>query len=176
MTDMVIMAVGPDRPGLVSEFSQTLHAAGANLADSRMMNLHGQFAMLLRVQGEPATLEQLRSQVVQAGRGMGLTVTLPEASKSQSPPVVGRGVPYRLKTYSMDQPGIVHQITRLLQTHGVNIEELETRQESAPFSGTTLFTMQARLTVPAEVAVKPLRQKLQEAADAINCDLDLEPA
>ena len=85
-------------------------------------------------------------------------------------------MPFRLKTYSMDQPGIVHRVTRLLQENGVNIEELTTRQESAAFAGTPLFLMEARLTVPPTVAVRKLRGDLQSLCDALNCDVDLEPA
>lgn len=177
MPELVMMAVGPDRPGLVSEFSRTFHAAGANMADSRMMNLHGQFAMLILVQADQATLEKLQTQVLETGSQTGLTVTLhPVAGQGRvSSGGQAGGLAYRLKTYSTDQPGIVHQITRLLQEHQVNIEELETRQESAAFAGTMLFTMQAKLTIPASVAIKPLSQKLQQAAQSIHCDLDFEP-
>jgi glycine cleavage system transcriptional repressor len=85
-------------------------------------------------------------------------------------------VPYRLKTYSSDQPGIVHRVTDLLRAHGVNIEDLTTRQESAAFAGTPLFTMELLLTVPPTLAVRKLRTELEAMCDQINCDMDLEPA
>jgi glycine cleavage system transcriptional repressor len=44
--ELVVTAVGPDRPGIASDFTGHVHAAGANLADSRMVNLRGQFALL----------------------------------------------------------------------------------------------------------------------------------
>jgi glycine cleavage system transcriptional repressor len=86
------------------------------------------------------------------------------------------GVPFKLKTYSMDQPGIVHRVTHVLQQHGVNIEELQTRLESAPMAGMPLFTMEMRLTVPAKLPVRQLRAELQTLCDSLNCDVDLEPA
>ena len=86
------------------------------------------------------------------------------------------GLPFKLKTYSLDQPGIVHRISDALRIRGVNIEELATRQESAPFAGTTIFTMEMRLTVPPEVPIRELRSELQSLADLLNCDLDFEPA
>src|SRR3954467_5650695 len=52
---LVLTAVGADRPGLVSEISSLVLAAGANLEDSRMAIPHGEFALLLLVSGdEPA--------------------------------------------------------------------------------------------------------------------------
>jgi glycine cleavage system transcriptional repressor len=39
MPQMIITAVGPDRPGIVGELTGELHSAGANILDSRMVNL-----------------------------------------------------------------------------------------------------------------------------------------
>ncbi|MBP1601187.1 MAG: Glycine cleavage system transcriptional antiactivator GcvR, partial [Acidobacteria bacterium] len=50
------------------------------------------------------------------------------------------------------------------------------RQESAAFMGTPLFLMEMRLTVPPNVPIKELRARLQSACDALNCDVDFEPA
>ena len=47
MTQWIVTAVGPDRPGLVGELTGHLHAGKANLLDSRMVNLRGQFAIVL---------------------------------------------------------------------------------------------------------------------------------
>jgi glycine cleavage system transcriptional repressor len=86
------------------------------------------------------------------------------------------GVPFRLKTYSMDQPGIVHRIASYLHEQGVNIEELETSLESAPFMGTPVFTMELTMLVPKGVAVAKLRRDLESLGETLNCDVDLDPA
>ena len=44
LQELVVTAVGPDRAGIASDFTGHVHAAGANLADSRMVNLRGHFA------------------------------------------------------------------------------------------------------------------------------------
>ena len=85
-------------------------------------------------------------------------------------------MPFRLKTYSLDQPGLVHQISEVLRSHKVNIEDLSAKQESAPFAGDPLFTMEMRLTVPQNVSIKKLRTDLDALSEKLNCDLDLEPA
>jgi predicted amino acid-binding ACT domain protein len=45
----VLTAIGADRPGLVDEVSAYVLERGGNLEDSRMLNLHGQFAMMMLV-------------------------------------------------------------------------------------------------------------------------------
>jgi glycine cleavage system transcriptional repressor len=74
----------------------------------------------------------------------------------------------------MDQPGIVAKITDVLGIYGVNIEELETRVESAPFAGTPLFLLEAVVTVPTGISVRKLRDELVTLGDSIGCDIDLD--
>ena len=172
MTQLVITAVGPDRPGLVRDLSGHIHASGANLADSRMVNLRGHFALLVLVEGGPEVLEKTREKLRSTASEMGLTITFAE-----EPAAAPRaGVPFRLKSYSMDQPGIVHKVTSFLQEQGINIEELESKLDSAPFMGTSIFTMEVLLSVPAAVSVKDLRRSLEDLGGTLNCDIDLEPA
>ena len=170
--ELVVTAVGPDRPGLASELSGHVHAAGANLADSRMINLRGQFALVALVEGPAEVLESVKKRLREAAPSMGLAIETSAAPKT--PPRAG--VPFRLKTYSMDQPGIVHKITSYLREHGVNVEELATRLESAPFMGTPVFTMEIVMLVPPSVQVATLRRALEELGDSLNCDVDLDPA
>ena len=173
MPEIVITATGPDRPGLVGEFTGRLLAAGGNVADSRMVNLRGQFALVMLVEGGGQAIGAIRAAAEEAGGRMGLHVVAAEQTPAAR---AVAGVPYRLKTYSLDQPGIVHQVSQLLCRHGVNIEELDTRLTSAPFDGTPLFTMEMRVTIPGTVGIKTLRSELDELCATLNCDVDLEPA
>ena len=176
MTQLIITAVGPDRPGLVGQLTQHLHAASANILDSRMVNLRGQFALILLFECEPAAAHALANSLPDAGRSLGLDLRVAPQNDAAAPARPLEGMPLRLKTYSLDQPGIVHRITHLLHGHGVNIEELTARQESAAFAGTPLFLMEMRLTVPATLPVRKLRADLEALCDSLNCDVDLEPA
>ena len=174
MTQWILTAVGPDRPGLVGELTGHLHDGGANLLDSRMVNLRGQFAVVLLWEADEASGSALAERLPVAGDGMGLKLFVTRQGRAAAA-ATPAGVPYRLKTYSSDQPGIVHRVTDLLRGHGVNIEDLSTRQESAAFAGTPLFTMDLTLSVPPTVAVRKLRADLEVLCDQLNCDVDLEP-
>ena len=118
--ELVVTAVGPDRAGIASDFTGHVHAAGANLADSRMVNLRGHFALIALVEGSPDGLEVLKKRLREAAAGLGLTFEFSAAPRADA----RKGVPFRLKTYSMDQPGIVHKITTFLRERNINIEEL----------------------------------------------------
>lgn len=173
MPQLIISAVGPDRPGIVGELTAHLHAGGANILDSRMVNLRGEFAMLMLIEAPESAAAKLRDTLRGVGEKMGMAVIV-TPQQARAAPV--SGLPYRLKSYSMDQPGIVARITRALRDFGVNIEELSARQESAPFAGSLLFLIEMRLTVPAAVKLGDLKSQLQSVAAELNCDIDLDPA
>lgn len=173
MSQVILTAVGADRPGLVDELTKFLLERGGNIADARMVNLRGQFAVLVLVEATDAACGAIRKDIAAEGAKIGLSISLSDQPAGSKPLA---GVPYRLRTYAMDQPGIVHRITHLLHRHRVNIEELQTRLEAGSYTGTPLFTMELRLTVPTEVPVKKLRDELESLCDSLNCDADLEPA
>jgi glycine cleavage system transcriptional repressor len=172
MSQLIITAVGPDRPGIVGELTAHLHAGGANILDSRMVNLRGEFAMLILLEAADAAAGELRRQLSGIGEKIGLRLSVSELHTGTRV----RGLPFRLKTYSMDQPGIVARISQVLREFGVNIEELSARQESAPFDGSPLFLTEMRLTVPATVSLGKLRSDLESVGASLNCDIDLDPA
>ena len=173
MSQLIITAVGPDRPGIVGELTGHLHSAGANILDSRMVNLRGQFAIVLLIELAEDAAGRIGRDLPAFGKSMGLTLSV---SSQTSAPQAAQGLSYRLKTYSSDQPGIVARLTNLLRSHGVNIEELSAWQESAAFAGTPIFMAEMRLTVPGNVPLRTLRTELESLCNELNCDVDLEPA
>ncbi len=168
MPQLIVTAVGPDRPGIVGELTSHIHAGGGNILDSRMVNLRGEFAMLILLEAAPS----LTAQLPPIGEKIGLRLTVSETRAVKPVP----GSSYRLKTYALDQPGIVARLTQVLREFAVNIEELNARQQSAPFDGSPLFVTEMRLTIPENVPIPKLRSELQSVAATLNCDLDLDPA
>lgn len=173
MTQLIITAVGPDRPGLVGEVTADLHAMGGNILDTRMVNLRGQFALMILVEVPPDAADGLVRDMPGNVKRIGLTLSITPQSAPAARPT---GLPYRLKTYSSDQPGIVARLTQMLRDNGVNIEELSAWQESAAFAGSPLFLTEMRLTVPPTVPLRKLRADLDFLSNELNLDADLEPA
>lgn len=173
MAQLIVTAVGLDRPGLVADLTKHVHDAGASLADSRMVNLRGHFALLAMVEGADDAVAAAKRALEADAKRMGLRLEIETVEKATT--AKAGTVPYRLKTYSVDQPGIVARVTEVLRKHGVNVEELETRVESAPFAGTPLFLLEAVVTLPSSVTARKVRDDLAGLGDAIGCDVDLDP-
>lgn len=173
MAQVILSAIGRDRSGLVGDFTKFMLERGVSIADARMLNMQGQFAMILLVSGDDAAVTRVREELPVHAQRLGLLLTFAPEATDWKPT---KGLPFRLRVYSLDQPGIVHRVSSLLQKHGVNIEELESRLESAPFMGAPLFTVEMHVTVPVGVPLRQLRHELDVECTELNCDVDLEPA
>ena len=169
-TYLVLTAVGPDRPGLVSEIASAIHGAGANLEDSRMAILGGEFALLLLLSGPEAAAAAIEKAAGPLGERLGLRVLSKRTARGQHRDFL----PYRISVTGFDRPGIVLKISEILARRGVNVASLESRLAYAPLSGTPMFVLEAELQVPSEVALAELRRELSAQCDEENLDLSLE--
>lgn len=174
LSAMLLVANGPDGPGIVERVSGALFEAGCNLEDSRMAILGGEFAMIALVTGEAGALAKARELLPHVGANLGLHVELkPTVRRAEAAAPV---LTYRLEAVAMDHPGIVHKLTRLLSAHKVNVARLDSTRSLAPISGTPVFAVELDLEVPATTALAELRRQLEHVADAENIDLSLRAA
>jgi glycine cleavage system transcriptional repressor len=168
---LVLTAVGPDRPGLVNEISSLVLAAGANLEDSRMAILGGEFALLILVSGEPRAVTSVEQSADALGSRLGLRML----TKATSSPQAARDfLPYQIRVTGVDRPGIVQGVAAVLAGRGVNVASLESRLAYAPLSGTPMFILEAALQIPSALALADLRRELARACDEENWDFTLE--
>jgi len=166
---LVLTAVGPDRVGLVEQISQFLLQEGCNIEDSKMAVFCGEFTIILLVSGEEDALERV-SQSLQALTTQTGLVFFSKKPAVRSP--LASALPCRLLASCLDHPGVVHQLSFALSRLGVNIESLETKTQQAAMSGTPIFQLDARLSVPASVNLHTLRQELDEIGERENIDIE----
>jgi len=167
---LVLTAVGPDRPGLVSEIAAAIHGAGANLEDSRMAILGGEFALLLLLSGSSAAAAAVEKAAGPLGEALGLRVVSKRTARGDAKDFL----PYRISVSGFDRPGIVLRVSEILARRGVNVASLESHLAYAPLSGTPMFVLEAELQVPSEVALAELRRELSAQCEEENLDLSLE--
>jgi glycine cleavage system transcriptional repressor len=166
----VLTCLGADRPGLVDEVTRFILERGGNLEDSRMVNLHGQFAMMMLVAGDEHAVDGLRGELDVLCRESSVHAELTPVAAVPPP---ADALPYRLTTAAMDHPGLVQSVAHVLRDLGVNIESVETSLRPAPMTGAPLFAMEMLLSVPAATRVTELRERLGEACDELNLDWQL---
>ena len=175
MPRAVVTAFGPDRPGIVAAVTGVLVDHGANLADTAMTDLAGQFAMVLVVD-LPAdeAVPALEAALAAGTTSLGLTVTVRPLDDDEHPPEVATDVTaWSVSVYGADQPGIVHRVTTVLAARDANIGDLTTRVIGTPDD--PVYVMLLQITLPPGVAAEELRAALDVVAADLGVEVHLRP-
>ncbi len=117
MDHLVLTVIAEDQPGLVERLADCIARHGGNWLDSRMSRMAGQFAGILQV-AVPTSAQAELFDALRELESQGIRVLL--APSGSAPGRSWRMV--RLQLVGNDRPGIVRDITRLLASHGVNLE------------------------------------------------------
>jgi glycine cleavage system regulatory protein len=173
MHDLVLTLIGPDRPGLVESVAAVIAAHGGNWLESRMTRLAGQFAGILRAEMPAANVSDAM-RALAALEAQGLRVIVEAAPRAEAAAEAPRRM--RLELVGLDRPGIVREVSQLLASHGVNVEELVTNRVSAPMSGEMLFEARVEVAVASSANLSALRAALERTATDLMVDVKLEDA
>jgi len=169
---LVIAALGQDRPGLVDELSGWIVDSGCNITDSRMTILGGEFAVLLLAEGKWNNLARLEDQLDAIQERLGMIVTL---KRTEQKPAAGAFLPYAVDVVALDHPGIVHNLASFFSQRQINIQDLSTSNYSAAHTGTQMFSVHMILDVPADTHIAGLREEFLDTCDRLNLDAVIEP-
>lgn len=169
---LVLSALGADRTGIVDELARAASEARCNIADSRMIVMGQEFALIMMVSGTWDAIAKLEAQLPNLGKRLGLAVTFkrtePRAAQAEA-------MPYNVHVIALDNPGIVHEIANFFAIQGINIEAMETSTYAAPHTGSPMFALSMTVNIPARVHVASLRENFMLFCDDRNLDAIIEP-
>lgn len=165
----VITAVGDDRPGIVAAFTGALLDLEANLEDTAMTLLEGQFAMVLVITLPAGEVRDVRDALGAVAGSFGLMVDVREPGSGG---LVSAGRQYALTVYGADHSGIVHRVAAVLAGLDVNLVDLATRVIGR-HNVTPVYAMLLDLCVPDAVGDDALRAALDEVAGELGVDCTL---
>lgn len=169
----VISALGADRPGLVADLTQFLVARGANVEESRMVLLGAEFGVMMLISGQEPRMAEIAGGLAQLEASLGLRA-LYKVTRDPRAHRAAPTLPYLVTVESLDREGIVHAVATTVRELGLNIVSLDTSSYAAPFSGGTLFRLQATIDVPPGKAARELRQALDQLANQDNLDIEVK--
>lgn len=169
---LVLTAVGPDKSGTVEMITDIIVKHSANIEESKMARLGGEFAVIMLLSLPDGKLQKLIVNLDSLQK-KGLTIITRQTNLARLIHFQGY-VPYDIAVLGADHEGIVNRVARYLSTEQINVEEMDTRVTNAPNSGTPLFSMYARVQVPPEVSISKLRRKLAEVGDELDVDIDVK--
>lgn len=167
---LVFTFVGADQPGLVEALSATVSSHGGNWLESRMSELAGQFAGIVKTEVAPAKEAALRAALLALSTDK-LSVVVAGQPGAE---VAGPWRYVRLHILGNDRPGIVREVAHALAARQINVREMDTSITSAPMSGELLFEASAQIQLPQGQDLEELTAQLDLIAVSLCVDIDLE--
>src|SRR5512136_2989914 len=115
---VVFSFMGPDRPGLVRQIAEFFSARGINIERSRGCVLGGEFGMTILTSESTDEIEKLIADMDGMRDKLGLEIYV-RKTKAPLQRQVSPSIPYKLVATSIDRPGIIHQICKVLHNRGI---------------------------------------------------------
>lgn len=172
----IVTFIGDDRPGLVEALSSVIGAAGGNWQESRLAQLSGKFAGLIRVSLPSDNAAGLETELkALADRGISVRVTPADTvtqNTAGAPPGTARRI--KLDVIGPDRPGIVREVSRALAMRQFNVVAMDSAVESAPMSAEPLFHAIIEADIAPDATVEELAVALDEIGNDMALDIGLE--
>ena len=168
MTSFVISVLGDDRAGLVEALSAVIAQHGGNWERSHMTQLAGKFAGVV-LASIPSEQSERFESALQSLEHTGMLHLSFEQGRDVGP--VGASI--EIRVIGNDRPGIVHELSQLLASRGVSIDDLETSTSPAPMAGGQLFEAVAKLRLPAELSDDALVDEIGALASDLMVDVEV---
>ena len=172
----ILTALGKDQPGIVAAVTKILFECGANLEDSSMARLAGEFTMMVNFSLPAArTTEELERAFAPLRRRrlvVHVKALLPGEQR-----VTRVGAPYMISVYGADKPGIVYRVTSVLAKYGVNITGVSTHRTMPNASGRlSLYSMILEAELPPTLKPTVLARKFRAMARSLKVEISFHAA
>lgn len=168
--NLVLTAIGDDRPGLVEELATVISAHGGNWLEASMAQLAGKFAGIVNVAVPAEQVEALKAALAQL-KGLKVSAEIAGTGGAEKSALTGRHLTLNLVGH--DRIGIVKEVSQVLARHAVNVEELATYTSSAPMSAEVLFHAEAELFAAPDFNARALKLELEKLSDDLMVDISL---
>ena len=164
---IIISALGPDRPGIVSKLSKIITESNANISESRMIKLGGDFTMMILASAKENNISSL---IQDLNRISELTIETHETNLGED--AVEREEA-NIVLSGTDNEGLVYSLAEKLAEHNINIIEMNTGVVNAPMSGATLFLLNALVSYDKN-QLKNIKKELIQLSDELDIDIVVE--
>ena len=171
-SQLVLTALGQDKPGFVKALSKVVLDSGGNITESRMTRLGNEFALIMFVVGSEKVISVVESSVKESQASLALAINCKRTSIKK---VQEKHKPYQINVICMDQPGIVHDLTDYIASHFINIETMDTSSYAAAHTGTTMFSLDMCISIPESVNTTQFKNDFLSFCDNLNLDASVEP-
>ncbi len=171
-----VAAIGRDRPGIVADLSECVYECDCNLEDTSMTMLGSEFATLMLVSSiAEDAIDRLRDTTKRLEWERRLTIFIRPLEAPPAAAGTANRRRLRLTAMGVDKAGIVAGVARTLADAGILIEDLRSKVDLTPQSGTQVYTLSIRMSAPEELDMSALETALERVGNRLDVEIRLEP-
>ena len=142
----LVTLTGPYQPGVMNRLAALTHQYQGKWLSNKMANLEGRFAAIIKIELPSINTADLKKALADLPD---IDATFhPKTSRDSAP-----RHPVELKIDARDQPGLVNEITKVISAQDICIDRMSSHRISVPETGSTVFTAELSLTLPAHLGV-----------------------
>lgn len=162
---IVLTAIGDDRPGIVSELTQLVSDCHCNIIDSRIAILGNEFTFIMLLSGDMSAISRIEHTLPLKGMELGLlTMMKRTASHTQSEFCAG----YTLEYTGIDTPGTLSKVTRFFADKHIGICSL--KSDTYDEDENTIMRCELEFNIPVEVDIDSFKVQFEDLSRTLNVD------
>lgn len=188
----VITVLSNDKPGVIDAVAQCVKQHGGNWLESKLAQMAGKFVGVIRIRVDKTEFEPLK-QSLSLLKQNGIHTTYEviykdigskgiDANKSLEGNIDFDSKKAHLRAsfhaIGPDRKGIIKELSSAFLAKNINVDTLETKLSSMPYSGDPLFEAAGEVDIPGnsdnnDQRLNELHQQLDDIADDLGIDISL---
>lgn len=169
---LILTIISDDKPGVVKQIAKIVSQHKGNWLESQLAQLAGKFAGVIRISLPDEFVSPLDLALTNLSHD-NIHVQVNELNTHPRQALKRKA---NFSAAGPDRQGIVLEITQAFTLHNINVEQLNTKCSSMPYSGEPFFEAEGLLSLPDDTLLADLIEQLDSIADQLGIDLSLEEA
>jgi glycine cleavage system transcriptional repressor len=162
---IVLTAIGEDRPGIVSELTQLVSDCHCNIIDSRIAILGSEFTFIMLLSGDMSAISRIEHTLPTKAMQLGL-LTMMKRTASHIPSEFCAG--YTLQYTGIDTPGTLSKVTRFFADNHISICSL--KSDTDEDNNTTTMRCELEFNIPIDVDIDNFKASFENLSHTLNVD------
>ena len=162
---IVLTAIGEDRPGIVSELTQLVSDCHCNIIDSRIAILGNEFTFIMLLAGDMSAISRIEHTLPTKGMELGL-LTMMKRTASHVACEFCAG--YTLEYTGIDTPGTLSKVTRFFADNNISICSL--KSDTYDEGNELKMRCELEFNIPVEVDIDNFKVSFEDLSRSLNVD------
>jgi len=169
---LVVTVLACDKPGIANQITSIATENNCNILDSRMAALGKEFAVVMMICGDSASISNFEKELANLEKKLDLLIQ----SKYTEPADEHISLlPYSIQVIALDAPGIIKDISTFFSSQSVNIENMHTDSYKAPHTAAPMIAINMTVNIPVNMQIAEMRDQFIDFCDELNLDASIEP-